>query len=120
MTVEELSSEDMDGVADEVGEDEQGRMSELLLSNAKVPGDLLTMGFSYVAIVAPASRAWLETSVRLTVANVAVAGRGGWLDPTHCCGGESDMATHTGPDSIGDSEARRLEELAGCRCDVSG
>ncbi|KAF8468013.1 hypothetical protein JB92DRAFT_3102777 [Gautieria morchelliformis] len=104
LTVEELSSENMDGVADEVGEDEQGRMSELLLINAEVPGALLTMGVSESGVarnIRPAH----------CVANVAVAGRGGWLDPTHCCSGESDVATHTEPDSIGNMS--RDSDVAG-------
>ncbi|KAF8492506.1 hypothetical protein JB92DRAFT_3100317, partial [Gautieria morchelliformis] len=45
VTVEELSSEDMDGVANEVGEEEQGSEAE--------PGALLTTGLSSRCFVAP-------------------------------------------------------------------
>ncbi|KAF8530663.1 hypothetical protein JB92DRAFT_2825618 [Gautieria morchelliformis] len=46
LTAEGLPSVNMDGVADEVEEEEQGRKSKLLLINAEPPGPLLSMGFS--------------------------------------------------------------------------
>jgi hypothetical protein len=48
-TVETLSSENLDDVADEVGEEEQGRKTELWLINAEAPGALLTTGCSSVS-----------------------------------------------------------------------
>ncbi|KAF8532343.1 hypothetical protein JB92DRAFT_2824440 [Gautieria morchelliformis] len=73
------------------------------------------------------SESGVARNIRLAhcVVHVAVTSWGGWLDPTHCRSGESDVATHMGPDSIGDMSwdsdvAGHTRLTAGLCCECEG